>query len=396
MSLEFRAPTTNLALAAELASLVETLDQSNWRTAIFDSGQRVASSLTSYFGRDSTEDAPRCMRIALQEGDLILFQGVKQTGTAAKLVRAYGNPGSAPHERGVNTHIVRAVNEVWEPLYQSFGAFRPNVLLSGHSFGGACAQVMAASIKRIYPNVNVRAIVFGPPRPGNAVFRDTNRSLDCVRYWNYGDPIGRIPPHSDEAAFGHVMLGRDVSRHFNSYVHAGRSVMVDREGYTWEQSEPPINSTLNVERNLFGWATGLIERPVEDHSINQYARNLLAASLRNESWHRGPPGATVRARRDAPLPHPAALAEVPALVAEVAAVQAARLAERSLPIHGVFEAHNIEGEWAVYRGAEFVTFAANRTRARRLADQGNRMVRAGAARGINNSDAVAAILASLV
>merc|ERR1719330_683534 len=109
------------------------------------------------------------------------------------------------------------------------------VLLTGHSLGGANAHITAAYLTDKYPNMKATMINFGAPRLGNDDFKSwTEGSLTNLSAWRYvyrADVVPRLIP---------TQLG---------YIHAGHLFAIYRrssEAYYCqigggEYEEAPLN-----------------------------------------------------------------------------------------------------------------------------------------------------------
>jgi len=101
---------------------------------------------------------------------------------------------------------------------------RPEIVLNGHSAGGALAALAYFDLKRSYPSRRVRAITFGMPRVFNRRGADIiNRERDrVIRVVNGDDIVPRLPFRF----FGYRHVGRAVElsprrwyRPFSQYDH---------------------------------------------------------------------------------------------------------------------------------------------------------------------------------
>jgi hypothetical protein len=70
-----------------------------------------------------------------------------------------------------------------------------NIVVTGHSLGGAIATLYAYSIKKHYPNYNVSSTTIGSPRVGNKVFKENydNSSIDTLRIVHNNDLVTHTP-----------------------------------------------------------------------------------------------------------------------------------------------------------------------------------------------------------
>ena len=70
-----------------------------------------------------------------------------------------------------------------------------DIVVSGHSLGGAVATLYAYSIKKHYPHYNVKATTIGSPRVGNKVFKENYDSsdIDTLRIVHNNDLVTHTP-----------------------------------------------------------------------------------------------------------------------------------------------------------------------------------------------------------
>jgi hypothetical protein len=95
---------------------------------------------------------------------------------------------------GVTTAWVSVMDEV----FRIFGDFdlglKPSIVITGHSLGGALAQVAAGSIMRGFPMLDVHVCTFGAPRCCDQTFADALRGrVEVVCFENFHDMVPRLP-----------------------------------------------------------------------------------------------------------------------------------------------------------------------------------------------------------
>lgn len=71
------------------------------------------------------------------------------------------------------------------------------LLLSGHSYGGIIALIVAYRIQLSHPNAVVRVVTFGMPRPGDDATATNLTTVPSVHLVNRGDPVPDLPPNLD-------------------------------------------------------------------------------------------------------------------------------------------------------------------------------------------------------
>lgn len=70
-----------------------------------------------------------------------------------------------------------------------------DIVVSGHSLGGAVATLYAYSIKKHFPHYNVSATTIGSPRVGNKVFKENydKSDIDTLRIVHNNDLVTHTP-----------------------------------------------------------------------------------------------------------------------------------------------------------------------------------------------------------
>lgn len=71
-----------------------------------------------------------------------------------------------------------------EELMKSHGEMKP-VYVTGHSLGGALAQIAALSLTRQFPRSEISVFSFGSPRIGNKACADYLNSKVCREVCNF-------------------------------------------------------------------------------------------------------------------------------------------------------------------------------------------------------------------
>jgi hypothetical protein len=108
----------------------------------------------------------------------------------------------------------RAVAAIWDQIVPVIdrliaGQPTPLILVTGHSKGGAMANIAALKIRRRWRNAQVKVVTFAGARAGDAVFAKAyDREItSSIRYEFWPDPVPELPPGPD----GTTRLGRQVA-----------------------------------------------------------------------------------------------------------------------------------------------------------------------------------------
>lgn len=81
----------------------------------------------------------------------------------------------------------------------------PHLYFTGHSKGGALANLAALSARQVWGRAIVKAVTFGAPRVGDRDFARACQAagIDCQRYETAGDPVPGFPPDGVAVGAGH-------------------------------------------------------------------------------------------------------------------------------------------------------------------------------------------------
>lgn len=101
----------------------------------------------------------------------------------------------------VHRGFAESLASLWDEVAGHIGALAgaeasPRLYFTGHSKGGALANLAAVCAPQIWPGAIVRAVTFGAPRAGDADFADGFRAarIDCRRYEVAEDLVPDVPP----------------------------------------------------------------------------------------------------------------------------------------------------------------------------------------------------------
>jgi hypothetical protein len=113
--------------------------------------------------------------------------------------------------------------------------------LTGHSKGGALANLGAVCARRTWPQAAVKVATFGAARAGDGVFAQAYQAegIDCQRYEVVGDLVPDIPPAGTAIGTGHA---------------------VDPVTF-----QPPATRLLNLWRALAPDVRGILPPPIAAH-----------------------------------------------------------------------------------------------------------------------------------
>lgn len=126
-------------------------------------------------------------------------------------MRADAPAGARPPLPGqVHPGFVDSLDRLWGGIAAAVDRLRgadaaPHLYFTGHSKGGALANLAALSARQAWPAAIVKAATFGAPRAGDSVFADAYRvaGIDCQRYEVAEDLVPDLPPGGTAVGEGH-------------------------------------------------------------------------------------------------------------------------------------------------------------------------------------------------
>jgi hypothetical protein len=115
--------------------------------------------------------------------------------------------GGATLPGGVHRGLAGSLARLWDGVAAEVTRLRranpaANLYFTGHSKGGALANLAAMLARRLWPDAGVKVATFGAARTGDSDFASHYREagIDCHRYEVEGDKITDLPP-------GHLPVG---------------------------------------------------------------------------------------------------------------------------------------------------------------------------------------------
>ena len=124
-----------------------------------------------------------------------------------------------------------------------------DIVVCGHSLGGAVATLYAHSIKKHYPHYNIKSLTIGSPRVGNKVFKENydNSGIDTLRIVHNNDLVTHTP--------------------YIRFYHVNYQVRLDTNGNKL-QNDGSLKSLWLYLRSLFSGKT------IKDHMGDGYIQAL--------------------------------------------------------------------------------------------------------------------------
>jgi hypothetical protein len=124
-----------------------------------------------------------------------------------------------------------------------------DIVVSGHSLGGAVATLYAYSIKKHYPHYNIKATTIGSPRVGNKTFKENydKSGIDTLRIVHNNDLVTHTP--------------------YIGFQHVNYQVRLDSDGNRLE-NDKSLKSLWLYLKSLFSGKT------IKDHMGDGYMKAL--------------------------------------------------------------------------------------------------------------------------
>jgi predicted lipase len=124
-----------------------------------------------------------------------------------------------------------------------------DIVVCGHSLGGAVATLYAHSIKKHYPHYNVKSVTIGSPRVGNKTFKDNYdlSDIDTLRVVHNNDLVTHTP--------------------YIGFQHVNYQLRIDSDGNTLKRDKS-LNSFWLYLKSIFS------ANNIKDHMGDGYMKAL--------------------------------------------------------------------------------------------------------------------------
>lgn len=258
----------------------------NQAVAAIDAGVCAEISRLAYWPFE-TDTAMRDRLVSdLRLGGLTLCDTFNQSGTQAILVQHFATgqyvlafrgtemdvtdigtdltawQEAAPAGAGrVHAGFKHALAAIWPSIKATHGHLLAQLVLTGHSLGGALATLAASDIALQNARHTLRLITIGSPAAGNPDFVTTLSNVATERYVNCCDIVPCLPPE----LFG--------------FWHVGTARYIDRAGVLNARLPDDVSSDQMQARLEYlvthAWKIGHVGlRDLADHSPTNYIRAL--------------------------------------------------------------------------------------------------------------------------
>lgn len=159
---------------------------------------------------------------------VIVVRGTNDPPQLFYQLASSGQRLSAPYPGKVMNAFADIGEEAWgrlQPLLPAADSGPRKYIITGHSLGGAVAQVLSFRLNVLRPGQIESVVVFGCPRVGDVLFAVAPLDWSMIRFVNEPDPVPWIPPPVYPV---YDVIEREPGLFF--YRHAGVS---------WTMNTPP-------------------------------------------------------------------------------------------------------------------------------------------------------------
>ncbi|HEX6374958.1 MAG TPA: hypothetical protein VFZ91_04480 [Allosphingosinicella sp.] len=120
--------------------------------------------------------------------------------------------GGATLPGAVHRGFAESLARLWPGVAAAIDRLRsddpaPRLFFTGHSKGGALANLAAACARQVWPSATVKAATFGAPRAGDPDFAREYAAagIECHRYEVTGDQVPTVPPGTEPVGALHSL-----------------------------------------------------------------------------------------------------------------------------------------------------------------------------------------------
>lgn len=365
-------PRVALFLAEQLQILRSGADPS----AIGNNIARDRNTVTTQGDIPGTEIFPRGWWVREADRTYLFILGCQQLSHATHYISYMGSPWTSLQTGVTGTgYLVSARDHYLAPITAVDQNQAGNLLVAGHSLGGALAQDVAdaARIRRIRTGHSV--VTFGSPKiaESNVQFQVLQHQ-NVIRWMVDSDPVPDIPPAVVTNLASVAALGVGQLQEFATARHTPGGVSINSLGITQDVPTPPM-SVLNFGASLINWLWNISQQRETVHDLPEYIRRLqLVVALTTPPLHAeviasGPEPAANASRRNANRQ----MQDSVDRIIRVAATQNA--SQLGVPPDRAFNTYKIGPFWWVEFNGQIVAVGPRRKQAGLMARLGNQFLR---------------------
>lgn len=156
--------------------------------------------------------------------------------------------------------------------------------LSGHSYGGAQLQALAAILNQDHADATIKLVTYVAPRAGRTALQQQMRGVNHIRIYNDDDPVRKVPPHTDEAPLLSALMpfigGQSLRPGCNLQVQSQTGYAMHNGGGLTQTEDWPSRVAYS-EAGLLAWLTSNTGFASNVHTIEEYQTRVTAGLIRN-------------------------------------------------------------------------------------------------------------------
>lgn len=284
------------------------------------------------------------------------------------------------------------INEQADRILAAYLLIMPHlsakVIITGHSAGGAVAQVILNKLKTRVGGPQFECVSFGAPRPGNFALTDSLRGQRNIRWMNDNDWIPLLPPRINIWGTAGFYYGPGNIIALQNFSQPSGGVQLTFNG---TMSEPMLPTAASVpsSMDLIVQILNLSNRNFTGHSLQEYQERLHRYTILHPSSLPDFVGGGDGEPTD-PIPIREAermVRDAQPVVFAVGEAQNARPVV--IPRPALFRAARVGRVWWVYFGEQRIAAAPVRRRAQGMAMAGNNFIRRLQRQAVVDPDALA-------
>jgi hypothetical protein len=149
----------------------------------------------------------------------------------------------------------------------------PSVVIVGHSYGGAIAEVLLADLASGSTGTQFQLLTLGAPRAGDTTLTAVIAPWPQLRIMNYDDTVPFFPPHFDEAPIGTFAIGFLAAYQLSQYVQTGGGAILTFDGLLVPATLPVIIAPI-ADVTLLAWALDANSFLSNGHFYRTYLQRL--------------------------------------------------------------------------------------------------------------------------
>jgi Lipase (class 3) len=256
-----------------LAQQVLALQSADWGGGSFSRVFGQPSSARVIDGSLSSGITPAWLAYLYQDDLVILVAGVRNASQAVAVYQSAGQPRILVGAASVSPAIGIVAVQIGTRVLKSAQGGYSRAVLAGHSYGGAIAEVLAAYLAGVAPELPVQVFSTGAPRPGDNTVGAALANATCARIMTEGDPIPHFPCHFDEAPFGVFALGYQTALTWSHYAQGPGGRLVNRMGDLRSAELPPLFVPV-VDADLVLWLGAALSGGHPEHNLTTYLARL--------------------------------------------------------------------------------------------------------------------------